>query len=155
MTSEIKNLRNKIEELRSQIREEAKKAVVKFLENSDRFIVFRAYVPAFNDGDPCLPVIEVVGLTGTWEGDYYLDSRGGIHTSWDLDPEDLPEKDQELVKRAVSEDYVQTLTEDEEAIISLVYDAYEELVSMWDVEGSIQLKDGHFRIFTSTYDCGY
>jgi hypothetical protein len=122
-------------------------ALTSWLElNPERFIFFRAYVPGFMDGEPCLPCLEIVGAGPGFIGDHYVDSAGDCHYAEDVSHEnrfpDLPKSDHELA--------------------AVLENGYERFIGEWDVSGTIKLvqdrrrKDyGKPEIKTKDYECGY
>ena len=120
-------------------------AIKDWLEkNPERFITFRTYIPSFNDGEPCLPCIEILGPAPGFVDDYYVDSRGENHYAEDAFTEvlNLPKKDQEYLKDKEGWTYkdiaLNKSVEDLELEATLV-NGYEEFIQEWNVTGTIKL----------------
>lgn len=135
-------------------------------ENPERFIFFRAYIPGFMDGQPCLPCLEIVGAGPGFVGEHYVDSGGGCHYIEDVLHETvfptLPKSDQEYLKGKEEWDYTQIALHEDHELAAVLEDGYEKFVGEWDVSGTIKLvrdrrrKDyGKPEIKTEDYECGH
>lgn len=136
-------------------------------KNPERFIAFRTYIPGFNDGEPCLPCIELIGPAPGFIDDYYVDSEGEPHYADDVFTEisDLPKKDQEYLKDKEEWSYkdieLNKSAEDHELELTLVH-GYEDFIQEWDVTGTIKLVNDRRRknhgeptVDTEYYEGGY
>lgn len=135
-------------------------------ENPERFIFFRAYIPGFMDGEPCLPCIEILGAGPGFIGEHYVDSAGDCHYVEDVSHEnrspDLPKSDQEYLKGKEEWDYKQIALHEDHELAAVLAEGYERFIGEWDVSGTIKLvqdrrrKDyGKPEIKTEDYECGY
>lgn len=143
-------------------------AIKDWLEkNPGRFIVFRTYIPGFNDGEPCLPCIEILAAAPGFDGDYYVDSEGKIHYAEDVFTEipNLPKKDQKYLKGKEEWSYqdmqMSKSAEDLELEATLA-NGYDDFVQEYDVTGTIKLVNDRRRknhgeptVNTEYYECGY
>jgi hypothetical protein len=132
-------------------------------DHPDQFIVFRTYIPGFNDGEPCLPCIDVVGAAPGFVEDYYADSDGGIQYVEDVNPEDLPEADRTIFKAGDTDlAWEERQKNRDSALEQMLVEGFRDFIDEWNVTGTIKLvndrrrKDhGEPEVTTEWYDCGY
>lgn len=145
-------------------------AIKDWLEkNPERFIALQTYIPGFNDGEPCLPIISYIGAAPGFVDDYYIDSTGESHYACDVSDDEefasLPKKDQEYLKDKKDWSYkdiaLNKSAEDLELETTLM-NGYEDFVQEWNVTGTIKLVNDRRRknhgepvLEVDHYDCGY
>ena len=143
-------------------------AIKDWLEkNPERFIAFQTYIPGFNDGEPCLPVISYIGAAPGFCHDHYVDSEGKTHYAEDVYTEipNLPKKDQEYLKGKEEWSYndmrMNKSAEDLELEETLM-EGYVDFVQEYDVTGTIKLVNDRRRknhgeptVNTEYYQCGW
>ena len=155
-------------------------ALTSWLEkNPERFIFFRAYIPGFMDGEPCLPCLEMVGAGPGFIGEYYIDSTGDCHYIEDVFHETvisgLSKEDREYLKGKEGWDYQQIALHEDHELVAVLGDGYGKFIDQWDVSGTIKLvwkmpgrgdgasgvihlgREGYGKpeIKTEDYECGY
>lgn len=136
-------------------------------KNPNRFIAFHTYIPGFNDGEPCLPVISYIGAAPGFCDDYYVDSEGGPHYAEDVFAKipNLPKRDQEYLKGKEEWSYrdmqMNKPAEDLELEATLM-NGYEDFVREWNVTGTIKLVNDRRRknhgepvVEVEHYECGH
>ena len=136
-------------------------------DNPDYFIFFRTYVPGFNDGEPCLPTIEMAGKAPGFIDDYYVTSTGEVFSHYELYHDKfefnrLPKRDQKYLRETEGQDYTTLAKDLDFELEALLHDGYEDFVQEWNVTGTIKLVNDRRRknhgepvVEVDHYDCGY
>ncbi len=123
------------------------KAIKTWLQdNPDHYIIFRTYIPQWNDGEDCLPQILLLGKAPGFVDDYYVDSTGKIHTGYDLhacesERLSLPKKDQNFLETVPGwyEDCEVRRAHRDWELGAVLHDGFEAFIQEWNVTGTIKL----------------